>query len=106
MLISSLRPLPIAPSLVHKKSKKVLFGDTNDIEIAQAFLKSRAGLLNDIKLKQESPFFDWRVAKHPVKKLIGTIADWAYWLWQGFVKDLKFLQQSLFKSSKPTEEKP
>ena len=105
MFISSLRPMTTTPALANKKSKSVLFGDASDKEIAKAFLKSRAGLLNDIKLKQESPFFEWRVAKHPIKKFLGTIADWVYWLWQGVVKDLKHIQQSLFKPSKPTEEK-
>ena len=58
------------------------------------------------KEKKKSPLFKWMIASNPLKRWVGKVVNWAYWLWQGFVKDFKHIQQSLFKASKPTVEKP
>ena len=97
---------PLLSAQIYPKTKSLRFGDESDVAIAQAFLNSRAGMLADNKLMRQSPFFKWRISKQPIKKIIGRMADWTYWLWQGFVKDLKHLQQLLFKPSKPSAEKP
>ena len=57
--------------------------------------------------KVHSPLFQWMATSNPLlKRWTGIIVNWAYWLWQSIVKDLKHIQHSLFKSSKPFVEKP
>lgn len=85
------------------KVPSVSFGLNHDVSDEQI---SWAEMDKENKEKKKSPLFKWMIASNPFKRWAGKIVNWSYWLWQGFVKDLKHIQQSLFKLSKPTEEKP